>query len=50
MLNRGASLEAVSRVLGHADVRVTSVYAKVLDETSGAALELLADELDAPSS
>ena len=46
MLNRGASIEAVAKVLGHSDVRVTSVYARVLDETSGAAVELLAGVLD----
>ena len=43
MLNRGASIEAVGKVLGHGDVRVTSVYAKVLDETSAAAVALLGD-------
>ena len=46
MLNKGASIEAVSKVLGHSDIRVTGVYAKVLDETSAAALDLLAEELD----
>ena len=46
MLNRGASIEAVAKVLGHSDVRVTSVYARVLDETSGAAVELLAGVFD----
>ena len=43
MLNRGASIEAVGKVLGHGDVRVTSVYARVLDETSAAAVALLGD-------
>jgi integrase len=47
MLNKGASIEAVSKVLGHSDIRITGVYAKVLDETSAAALDLLAEELDA---
>ena len=46
MLNRGASIEAVAKVLGHSDIRVTSVYARVLDETSAAAVELLAGVLD----
>jgi len=46
MLNRGASIEAVAKVLGHTDVKVTSVYARVLDETSGAAIELLSGVLD----
>ena len=47
MLNRGASIEAVAKVLGHSDVRVTHVYARVLDETSGAAVDLLAGVFDA---
>ena len=46
MLNRGASIEAVAKVLGHGDVRVTAVYAKVLDETSAAAVELLGNAFD----
>ena len=46
MLNKGASIEAVSKVLGHSDIRITGVYAKVLDATSAAALDLLAEELD----
>jgi integrase len=46
MLNEGDSLEAVSKVLGHSDTRVTSVYARVLDRTSAAALDLLAAQLD----
>jgi len=48
MLNRGASIEAVAKVLGHGDVRVTSVYAKVLDETSAAAIEVLGSVLVGP--
>jgi len=35
-------------VLGHGDVRVTSVYAKVLDETSAAAIEVLGSVLVGP--
>ena len=46
MLNRGASIEAVAKVLGHGDVRVTAVYAKVLDETSAAAVEMLGNAFD----
>jgi len=43
MLTLDNSIEAVGKVLGHGDVRVTSVYAKVLDETSAAAVALLGD-------
>ncbi len=37
----------IAPVLGHGDVRVTSVYATVLDETSDAAVALLAGAFDA---
>ena len=46
MLNGGVSIEAVGKVLGHTDSKTTSVYARVLDETSSAALQKLAIDLD----
>lgn len=46
MLNRGVSMEAVGKVLGHTDIKTTGVYARVLDETGTAALETLASDLD----
>ena len=46
MLNRGVAIEAVGKVLGHSDFRTTGVYARVLDSTGAAALEVLADHLD----
>jgi integrase len=34
LLNRGAAIEDISKLLGHADVRVTQqAYAGLLDET-----------------
>jgi site-specific recombinase XerD len=34
LLNRGAAIEDISKLLGHADVRVTQqAYAEFLDET-----------------
>jgi site-specific recombinase XerD len=46
MFNGGVSIEAVGKVLGHTDIKTTSVYARVLDETGSAALETLATDLD----
>jgi integrase len=47
MLNTGASIETVGRVLGHSEVRTTSIYARVLDSSTGDALDSLADVLTA---
>jgi integrase len=49
MLNQGVPIETIGKVLGHADIRTTSVYARVLDDSSHAALEILAGELDRPA-
>lgn len=48
MLNAGIPLETVGKVLGHAELRTTAVYARVLDETSFVALDSLAELLEAP--
>lgn len=46
MLNRGVAIEAVGKVLGHSDNRTTGVYARVLDATGDAALDVLASDID----
>lgn len=43
MLTLDNSIEAVGKVLGHGDVRVTRVDARVLDETSAAAVAFPGD-------
>ena len=48
MLNRGVAIEVVGKVLGHSDHRTTGVYARVLDSTGAAALDVLAGDLDEP--
>jgi Phage integrase family len=48
MLNAGIPIETVGKVLDHRDVRTTSIYARVLDETSFAALDSLAALLQPP--
>jgi len=48
MLNRVGSITTVSTFLGHTDLKTTSVYARVLDDTSestSAALGEVVDEL-----
>jgi integrase len=45
MLNSGTSIETVGRVLGHSEVRTTSIYARVLDSSTDDALESLAGVL-----
>ena len=44
LLNKGASIEVVSSLLGHSDIRMTQRYAKITSETRAAAVKLL-DEL-----
>ena len=46
ILNRGVAIEAVGKVLGHSYHRTTGVYARVLDSTGAAALDVLAEDLD----
>ena len=41
MLNHGAAITTVSSVLGHTDIRTTSNYARVLDDTKRGAIEAL---------
>ena len=46
MLNEVGSISTVSSFLGHTETRTTSVYARVLDETSEAATEALGNVVD----
>lgn len=39
-LNLGATIEAVSKLLGHNDIKVTQIYARILDETLAKSIEL----------
>jgi site-specific recombinase XerD len=48
MLNAGIPIETVGKVLDHRDLRTTSIYARVLDETSFVALDSLATLLQPP--
>jgi integrase len=50
LLNNGQPIEVVGRVLGHTDVKTTSVYARVLDASSDDAVRLLGQQLDAQPS
>jgi integrase/recombinase XerD len=33
LLNKGMPIEVVQKILGHADIRTTKIYAKMLNET-----------------
>jgi integrase len=46
MLNRVGSITTVSTFLGHSDLKTTSVYARVLDDTSESASAALGDVVD----
>ncbi len=46
MLSAGVAIETVGKVLGHGDVRTTSIYARVLDSSSDEALDSLARLLE----
>ena len=41
LLNKGADLYTVCKLLGHSDIMITQVYAKVLDESKRKAMNLL---------
>ena len=46
LLNGGAGMEIVSKVLGHSSTKITrEVYAKLLDETVGDAMEKFEERL-----
>lgn len=46
MLNHDVAITTVGSVLGHSDIRTTSIYARVLDDTRRSALETLGDVID----
>jgi integrase len=46
MLNHDVAITTVGSVLGHSDIRTTSVYARVLDDTRRSALEALGSVID----
>ena len=46
MLNHDVAITTVGSVLGHSDIRTTSVYARVLDDTRRSALEALGNVID----
>jgi integrase len=41
LLNKGADLYTVSKLLGHNDIVITQIYAKILDESKRKAVNLL---------
>lgn len=46
MLNHDVAITTVGSVLGHSDIRTTSIYARVLDDTRRSALETLGGVID----
>jgi hypothetical protein len=46
MLNHDVAITTVGSVLGHTDIRTTSVYAGVLDDTGAGALRTLGEAVD----
>jgi len=46
MLNHDVAITTVGAVLGHSDIRTTSIYARVLDDTKAGALRTLGEAVD----
>ena len=44
-LTNGVSIESVSNMLGHTNIRTTQIYAKVINQKSGSEMEALSDRL-----
>ncbi len=42
-LNRGIPIEVVSRMIGHANIKTTQIYAKILDKTIDRAFDILVE-------
>jgi site-specific recombinase XerD len=43
MLTYGSDIYTVSKLLGHASVKTTEIYAKIVDERKRKAVELIPD-------
>ena len=41
LLSKGASIEVISKLLGHKDIRETQIYTKVLGKAKEEAIDLL---------
>ena len=44
-LTNGVSIESVSKMLGHTNIRTTQIYAKVINQKSGSEMEALSGRL-----
>ena len=45
-LTNGVSIESVSKMLGHTNIRTTQIYAKVINQKSGSEMDALAGKLN----
>ncbi|MCD8268440.1 MAG: site-specific integrase [Parabacteroides sp.] len=45
-LTNGVSMESVSKMLGHTNIRTTQIYAKVINQKSGSEMDALAGKLN----
>ncbi|WP_414647280.1 tyrosine recombinase [Dysgonomonas sp. UBA7698] len=46
MLTKGVSIESVSRILGHTDIKTTQIYAKILNEKVDKEFAAVKDQLN----
>lgn len=46
MLTKGVSIESVSKMLGHTDIKTTQIYAKILNRKVGDEVNLVKDQLN----
>lgn len=46
MLTKGISVESISKMLGHTDVRTTQIYAKILNKKVDDEMNRIKDELN----
>lgn len=46
MLTKGISVESISKMLGHTDVRATQIYAKILNKKVDDEMNRIKDELN----
>jgi site-specific recombinase XerD len=45
-LTKGVSIESVSKMLGHTNIRTTQIYARITDKKIGNDMEMLAGKLE----